>query len=69
MLDRQEAKGDKRVWTMGEETAKTIDEIDWDRTVAKQLERMQIDLETNLEKDAELQRTIEDWPQDLRFSN
>lgn len=35
LMERQTAKGEKRVWTLGDETAKTIDEIDWDRTVAK----------------------------------
>lgn len=29
---------------------------------------MQLDLEANLETDAELQRTIEDWPNELRIN-
>lgn len=55
-------KQTKRVWTFGEEAAKSIEEIDWDLTVAKQLERMQADLEQNIEKDESLQEALVNWP-------
>lgn len=50
------------MWTVGEESAKSIEEIDWDATVAKQLEHMQADLESNLEKDESLQSALTSWP-------
>lgn len=59
---RKEKSEEKRVWTVGEESAKSIEEIDWDATVAKQLEHMQADLESNLEKDESLQSALTSWP-------
>lgn len=36
-LLRERAETGKRVWSLGEESAQSLEEIDWDRTVAKQL--------------------------------
>jgi hypothetical protein len=43
------------VWQLGDESAKSLEEIDWERTVAKQLEHMQADLESNFERDETLE--------------
>lgn len=65
MAERDGAAG-KRVWDLGEEMATSIDEVDWDRTVSKQLERMQIDIEENLD-DPEVQAALSSWPEELHM--
>jgi len=65
LLEKKSAEG-KRVWKVGDESAKSLEEIDWETTVAKQLEHMQTDLETNLETDAQLAEALQTWPADLR---
>jgi hypothetical protein len=47
LLSQRSSEG-KKVWQLGDESAKTLEEVDWERTVAKQLEHMQADLESNL---------------------
>jgi hypothetical protein len=47
-------KQSKRVWTLGEESAQSLEEIDWDATVAKQLETMHADLDENISRDPQL---------------